>query len=157
WDAHKMMLLPLSAGLLLARDEADLDRAFAQDAPYLFHRGAGGRTVDQGVRSFQCSRRSDAIKLWVALQRYGANGIGRLYERLCDLAHHLWEAVRAHERFEPLHQPESNILAFRYLGPADAQLAPDRIDQFNWQLRESYNASGGGWITSTMLGGRRVL
>ena len=42
------------------------------------------RVWDQGVRSFQCSRRADALKLWVALQRHGADGIGRLYDHLCD-------------------------------------------------------------------------
>src|SRR5437868_4358727 len=28
WDPHKMMLLPLAAGMVLTRDEADLERAF---------------------------------------------------------------------------------------------------------------------------------
>jgi L-2,4-diaminobutyrate decarboxylase len=68
WDPHKMMLLPLSAGVVLVRDERELEGAFAQRAPYLFH---GDRDVervwDQGVRSFQCSRRADALKVWVAL------------------------------------------------------------------------------------------
>ena len=33
WDPHKMMLLPLSAGVVLMRDERDLEAAFAQRAP----------------------------------------------------------------------------------------------------------------------------
>ncbi|HEX7019966.1 MAG TPA: pyridoxal-dependent decarboxylase, partial [Gemmatimonadaceae bacterium] len=36
WDPHKMMLLPLQAGMVLLRDERDLDGAFSQRAPYLF-------------------------------------------------------------------------------------------------------------------------
>ena len=82
-----MMLLPLAAGVLLVRDERDLDAAFAQRAPYLFHAAKANARWDQGTRSFQCSRRADVIKLWVALQRYGVDGIGALYERLCDVAH----------------------------------------------------------------------
>ena len=87
-----MMLLPLPAGVVLVRDERELQAAFAQRAPYLFHaRTAAARTStraagDQGLRSFQCSRRADALKVWVALQRYGADGIGALYDRLCDTA-----------------------------------------------------------------------
>ena len=30
WDPHKMMLLPLATGMVLTRDEGDLERAFAQ-------------------------------------------------------------------------------------------------------------------------------
>jgi L-2,4-diaminobutyrate decarboxylase len=37
WDPHKMMLMPLSAGMVLVRSGKDLERAFAQEAPYLFH------------------------------------------------------------------------------------------------------------------------
>ncbi|HEU4698383.1 MAG TPA: pyridoxal-dependent decarboxylase [Gemmatimonadales bacterium] len=155
WDAHKMMLLPLSAGMLLVRDERDLDAAFAQRAPYLFHAGPAGRVVDQGVRSFLCSRRADVLKVWVALQRYGADGIGALYDYLCGLAATLHARLEARADFEAIHAPASNILCFRWRGPH----APDdpRLDALNLALRERYNRSGAGWITTTLLGGRRVL
>jgi hypothetical protein len=45
-----MMLLPLAAGMVLTRDEGDLERAFAQQAPYLFH-GADGARVHSWVRA----------------------------------------------------------------------------------------------------------
>src|SRR5919109_4998277 len=59
WDPHKMMLMPLSTGMLLVRDERQLEAAFAQKAPYLFHGGDDERVWDQGTRSFMCSRRAD--------------------------------------------------------------------------------------------------
>ncbi|HEU4629056.1 MAG TPA: pyridoxal-dependent decarboxylase [Gemmatimonadaceae bacterium] len=155
WDPHKMLLLPLSAGMVLVRDEADLATAFSQQAPYLFHAAAGGRSWDSGPRSFQCSRRGDVLKLWVALQRYGADGLGLLYDRLCDMARMAHEAMLARPEFEPLHAPESNILCFRYR-PDDA-LDERQLDRLNQELRERYNRSGRGWITSTLLDGRRVL
>jgi L-2,4-diaminobutyrate decarboxylase len=169
WDPHKMMLIPLSAGLVLVRDERDLAGAFAQRAPYLFHpslhsgqAGEEERVWDQGVRSFLCSRRADAFKVWVALQRYGADGIGALYDRLCATARALYEAVLAHPHFEALHEPECNILCFRYVGdpsrgPAQAPADDAVLDAVNRDLRERYNRSGAGWITATNLDGRRVL
>jgi L-2,4-diaminobutyrate decarboxylase len=36
-------------------------------------------------------------------------------------------------------------------------MAEDRLDALNLWMREEYNRSGTGWITTTMLGGRRVL
>lgn len=155
WDPHKMMLLPLPAGALLARDENDLTAAFAQRAPYLFHGREGARSIDQGTRSFMCSRRVDALKLWVAFQRYGANGIGALYDHLCSLAHALHRMLGERRDFEALHEPECNILCFRWQ-PAGITDVEQR-SALNLALRERYNASGRGWITSTVLGGTRVL
>lgn len=147
WDPHKMMLLPLSAGMLLVRDGRDLTAAFTQQAPYLFH-GGNAETPDLGTRSFQCSRRADVVKLWVALQRLGADGIGALYDHLCALAQALHERLAARPAvWELPHTPESNILCFRYRGS----------DEANQRLREAFNRSGQGWITTTVLGGRRVL
>lgn len=147
WDPHKMMLLPLSAGMVLVRDGRDLSAAFAQQAPYLFH-GDDATAPDLGTRSFQCSRRADVVKLWVTLQRLGADGIGALYDHLCGLATTLHALLAADPaRFEVLHTPESNILCFRVRGS----------DEANLRLREAFNRSGRGWITTTVLDGRRVL
>jgi L-2,4-diaminobutyrate decarboxylase len=55
--------------------------------------------------------------------------------------------VCAYPAFESVHEPESNIVCFRRHGS----------DELNRQIRESYNRSGAGWITTTMLDGRRVL
>jgi L-2,4-diaminobutyrate decarboxylase len=170
WDPHKMMLLPLQAGMLLVRDERDLEGAFSQRAPYLFHGGDGERVWDQGVRSFLCSRRADAFKLWIALQRYGADGIGALYDGLCRTTRFMYDAIEASREFEALHEPECNILCFRYVGAHgrtssqstarasdDRAPATDALDALNRELRERYNRSGEGWITATDLDGRRVL
>lgn len=156
WDAHKMMLMPLPAGMLLVRDEPDLERAFAQRAPYLFHADAGERIVDQGVRSFMCSRRGDALKVWVALQRYGAAAIGELYDRLCGSAVALHGLIDRRGDFEALHQPECNILCFR----SRCDTMPDDISLRNERTQDArmrYNRSGAGWITTTVLDGERVF
>lgn len=155
WDPHKMMLTPLASGMILVRDERSLERAFAQKAPYLFHATDEGVSPDIGVRSLQCSRRGDALKVWVALQRYGADGLALLYDHLCALASALHARLEAHPRFRVLHTPESNILCFRFVD--DGTLTPEALDALNLELRTTYNRSGIGWITTTMLEGERVL
>jgi L-2,4-diaminobutyrate decarboxylase len=155
WDPHKMMLMPLTASVILVREESALEAAFSQRAPYLFHAREGERTWDQGLRSFTCSRRIDALKLWVAIQRYGAAGLGALYDHLCATARALYDAVQARPAFRAEHVPESNILCFRYVG--DGARTDERSDALNLALRTAYNRGGDGWITSTVLGGRRVL
>src|SRR5690606_14574716 len=105
--------------------------------------------------SFMCSRRPDALKLWVALQRYGANGMAALYEQLCERAAYLHSRVSEHADFEPLHHPESNILCFRWTG--GVPMSPELSDTLTDELRMRYNRSGAGWLTVTTLGDRRVL
>jgi glutamate/tyrosine decarboxylase-like PLP-dependent enzyme len=165
WDPHKMMLLPLATGMVLTREEGDLERAFAQQAPYLFHAGKSARIVDQGIRSFQCSRRADVLKLWFVMQRFGSEGLGRLYDHLCNTAQLLYEAIENRHDFENLHVPESNILCFRYVGAAGKREAGrgandrdrQRVDDLNRELRPRYNREKSGWITATVLEGRPVL
>jgi L-2,4-diaminobutyrate decarboxylase len=144
WDPHKMLGLPLASGALLVRDEQLLDAAFAQRADYLFH-DRSERVYDQGVRSFQCSRRGDALKLWIAWQRHGTDGLAALYDHLCATTLALHDAVAAHPDFEPLHRPEANILCFAHRGGLDEA------------LRTAWNASGHGHLSLTRLRGRAVL
>lgn len=155
WDPHKMMLLPSQAGTLLVRDARELESAFSQRAPYLFADAHAERSWDQGPRSFMCSRRADALKLWVALQRYGADALGELYDYFCALARFMFEEIAERAGFVALHEPEGNILCFRYVGSGG--LSNVTLDEVNRELRERYNQSGEGWITATNLDGRRVL
>ncbi|MBL8959106.1 MAG: pyridoxal-dependent decarboxylase [Gemmatimonadetes bacterium] len=153
WDPHKMMLLPISAGAVLVRDERWLDAAFAQRAPYLFQADAVNWNI--GPRSFQCSRRGDVLKVWVAWQRYGTRGFASMYDLLCDLTTELHALLQQHPAFTPLHEPQGNILCFRWIG--DGRKDDAELDRIQALTRERYNTSGEGWITSTVLGGRTVL
>lgn len=150
WDPHKMMLMPLSAGMVLVRDGKDLERAFAQHAPYLFHGSDSERelSTDLGKRSFQCSRRADALKVWVALQRLGVDGVGSLYDALCDSALALHALLRGQEGVTMLHEPESNILAWG-VREKDADAVAS--------LRREINQGDSGWITGTRIDGMACL
>jgi L-2,4-diaminobutyrate decarboxylase len=103
-----------------------------------------------------CSRRGDALKVWIALQRYGANAFGVIYDRLCDAASALYAQVAARGDFEALHEPECNILCFRSMCDSmpDDEAGRNARTQ---RARERYNRSGEGWITTTIVGGERVF
>jgi L-2,4-diaminobutyrate decarboxylase len=158
WDPHKMMWMPISLGAILFRERRHLDAAFQQSAPYLFHPQPGeARSCDAGMRTLQCSRRLDALKLWVCLQHYGADYFAALMEHTVATTQVLYERLRTAPDWEACHAPEANILCFRYL-PERVRHAPAaRIDRFQAELRTRYNASGRGWITTTVLDGAQVL
>jgi L-2,4-diaminobutyrate decarboxylase len=145
WDPHKMMWMPLSLGAILVRDGVWLRRAFEADAPYLFH---GARASDNlGEMTIQCSKRADAVKLWLTLQIAGTEPIARALEQVTAMTRYLYERVAASDDFEPAHVPDFNIFCFRHRGD----------DETNARLREDVIRSGEAWITSTILKGRRVL
>lgn len=143
WDPHKMMWMPLSLGAILVRDGVWLRRAFEADAPYLFH----GETNNLGQFTIQCSKRADAIKLWLTLQIAGTEPIARALEHVTAMTRYLYDRVTASDDFEAMHVPDFNIFCFRHRGG----------DELNARLREDVIRSGEAWITSTILKGRRVL
>jgi L-2,4-diaminobutyrate decarboxylase len=145
WDPHKMLWMPLSLGAILVRDGQWLRRAFEADAPYLFH---AEREADNiGAVTIQCSKRADAIKLWLTLKLFGTEPFTEALEKVTDITRYLYDRVVESSDFEPMHEPDFNIFCFRYRGS----------DDLNLDLRERLIRSGDAWITSTVLKGRRVL
>ncbi|MFL6246891.1 MAG: pyridoxal phosphate-dependent decarboxylase family protein [Thermoanaerobaculia bacterium] len=144
WDPHKMMWMPLSLGTILVRDGIWLRRAFEADAPYLFNAGSD----NIGEMTIQCSKRADAIKLWLLLRSRGVAPIAEAIERVTALTRYLYDRLIESDDFEPVHEPDLNILCFRRKGFDDEQTA---------DLRERLIRSGRAWITTTILRGERVL
>ncbi len=144
WDPHKMMWMPLSLGTILVRDGIWLRRAFEADAPYLFNASSD----NLGEMTIQCSKRADAIKLWLLLRSRGVAPIAEAIERVTALTRYLYDRLLESDDFEPLHEPDLNILCFRRKGFDDEQTA---------DLRERLIRSGRAWITTTVLRGERVL
>lgn len=153
WDPHKMLWMPLSLGIVLVRDGSWLRRAFAADAPYLFHAERVGK--DLGAMTIQCSKRADAVKLWLALKLSGSEPFEAALDRVAAVTRHLYELVSTSSDFEAMHEPEFNIFCFRWVG--DGTLTDAELDTANGAMRERLVRSGDAWITSTVLKGRRVL
>lgn len=153
-DAHKMLFMPLMAGLVLVRRGAFLRRAFSQHAPYLFRGSATAPAPNVGEFTIACSQRFDALKIWLVGQAYGGAFWGSLIEGVCDAALAAYEHCRRSSILEPAHRPECNIFCFRLRHPPRSAAAADRLHA---ALEDAVNASGEAYISSTVLAGRRVL
>jgi L-2,4-diaminobutyrate decarboxylase len=145
WDPHKMLWMPLSLGVILVRDGLWLRRAFEADAPYLFNAERASDNI--GEMTIQCSKRADAVKLWLTLQVSGTAPFESALDHVTDVTRYLYELVIESDDFEAMHEPEFNILCFRHRSDDDTNAA----------LRETLIRSGHAWITSTLLKGQRVL
>ncbi|MFF0202272.1 lysine decarboxylase DesA [Streptomyces sp. NPDC005017] len=154
-DYHKSFFQPVSSSALLVRDAATLAHA-TYHAEYLNPRRAVAERIPNQVdKSLQTTRRFDALKLWVTLRVMGADGIGQLFDEVCDLAGEGWRLLAADPRYDVVTEPSLSTLVFRYI-PA-AVTDPAEIDRANLYARKALFASGEAIVAGTKVGGRHYL
>lgn len=154
-DYHKSFFQPVSSSAVLVRDAATLRHA-TYHAEYLNpRRMVTERIPNQVDKSLQTTRRFDALKLWMTLRVMGADGIGRLFDEVCDLAAEGWKLLTADPRFDVVVEPSLSTLVFRYV-PA-AVTDPAEIDRANLYARKALFASGDAVVAGTKVAGRHYL
>ncbi|MCW1094178.1 lysine decarboxylase DesA [Streptomyces sp. RS2] len=154
-DYHKSFFQPVSSSAVLVRDAATLRHA-TYHAEYLNpRRMVQERIPNQVDKSLQTTRRFDALKLWMTLRVMGADGIGELFDEVCDLAAEGWKLLAADPRFDVVVQPSLSTLVFRYI-PADVT-DPAEIDRANLYARKALFASGDAVVAGTKVAGRHYL
>ncbi|SDQ85104.1 pyridoxal phosphate-dependent decarboxylase family protein [Thermostaphylospora chromogena] len=144
WDAHKMMRVSSLATAVLVRREADLDRAFQQEASYLFY---GERSFDLIGRTVECTKAQLGLKIFLNLAWRGERGMGEYVAARYATAHRLWELARERPGFTCPYEPQSNIVCFRY--------GSREVDQA--ALRKRLMDDGTFYLTSTEVDGVRHL
>ncbi|MEV7196397.1 aspartate aminotransferase family protein [Streptomyces sp. NPDC093510] len=131
-DYHKSFFQPVSSSAVLVRDRAGTS-----------------------LRADAAGRRFDALKLWMTLRVMGADGIGDLFDEVCDLATRGWKLLVADPRFDVVAEPQLSTLTFRYI-PAEI-CAPATIDRANLYARKALFASGEAVVAGAEVGGRQFL
>ncbi|KUH38627.1 MULTISPECIES: pyridoxal phosphate-dependent decarboxylase family protein [Streptomyces] len=154
-DYHKSFFQPVSSSAVLVRDGATLRHA-TYHADYLNpRRTVAERIPNQVDKSLQTTRRFDALKLWLTLRVMGADGVGQLFDEVCDLASEGWEMLAADPRYDVVVRPSLSTLVFRYV-PA-AVTSPAEIDRANLHARKALFASGEAVVAGTKVDGRQYL
>jgi aromatic-L-amino-acid decarboxylase len=154
FDFHKWGQVPYDAGCILVRDGADQLATFEQSLAYLRRepRGlAGGHPwlCDLGP---DLSRGFRALKVWMTLKAYGADRIGAVVDRCCDLARRLAERVAAEPALELLAPVPLNIVCFR-VRPSTADGAAD-LDQLNTDIVADLQEAGIAAPSTTTIEGK---
>ncbi|MFE7356076.1 pyridoxal phosphate-dependent decarboxylase family protein [Streptomyces sp. NPDC057543] len=154
-DYHKSFFQPVSSSAVLVRDRATLRHA-TYHAEYLNpQRMTAERIPNQVDKSLQTTRRFDALKLWMTLRVMGADGVGRLFDEVCDLAAEGWRLLAADPRFDVVVEPRLSTLVFRYI--PSGITSPTEIDRANLHARKALFASGEAVVAGTKVDGRQYL
>jgi L-2,4-diaminobutyrate decarboxylase len=158
WDAHKMLFVPALCALVFYRDAAHRFTAFQQDAPYLFDPAAPGLAdYDSGLRTIECTKRAAVFGLWGMWAMFGPQLFADLVDVTFALGKTFYEKLLAAADFVPLHEPECNIVVFRYV-PERLRGAPAEVlGRFQMDLRRQIIESGRFYIVSTQLDGVGAL
>ncbi|WP_314616170.1 pyridoxal phosphate-dependent decarboxylase family protein [Streptomyces stackebrandtii] len=154
-DYHKSFFQPVSSSALLVRDGATLRHA-TYHADYLNPRRTISEQIPNQVdKSLQTTRRFDALKLWMTLRVMGADGVGELFDEVCDLAREGFELLAADPRYDVVVAPQLSTLVYRYI--PEAVTSPAEIDRANLYARKALFASGEAVVAGTKVDGRQYL
>ncbi|MFG2877858.1 pyridoxal phosphate-dependent decarboxylase family protein [Streptomyces sp. NPDC048337] len=152
-DLHKLGWQPVAAGILAVPDTALLS-PLAHQADYL----NAPDDTEAGLpdllgRSLRTTRRPDALKIATTLRALGRDGIARLIDRTCELAHHLARLLDAHPAFTLHSAPTLTTVLFRPTHADDTQVATLRrtlLHEGRAVLGRTH-ADGRLWLKATLL------
>jgi L-2,4-diaminobutyrate decarboxylase len=132
--------------------------AFRQDAPYLFDPSAPGLAdYDSGLMTIECTKRAAAFGLWGTWSLFGPQLFADMVDVTFDLGRQFYERLIEAPDFEPLHEPECNIVAFRHVPDFLRDASAAKLGQFQLDLRREVIQSGEFYIVPTSVQGTGAL
>lgn len=152
WDAHKMLFMPALCAFVFYRDKSHRFETFRQMAPYLFDPTAPGLAeYDSGLRAVECTKRAAAFGLWGVWALFGPQLFADLVDVTFESGQILYRKLRAAPDFEPVHDPQCNIVVFRHVPDALRNAPPEKVGRFQMDLRRRLIESGQFYIVSTNI------
>ena len=154
-NPHKWLFTPFDLSAFYCRRMDVVRAAFSLVPEYLrTTEGAGVRNLmDTGV---QLGRRFRALKLWMILRHFGAEGLRRALLEHMRLAQLFASWVDADADFERLAPVPFSVVCFR-ARPADITMSAAEVDALNEQLMAAVNATGEIFLSHTRLNGAFAL
>ena len=155
FDAHKWLGVAYEAGCLMVRDIATMRRAFAMQATYLQpardNEYSGVNYFDYGP---QLSRSWRALKVWMTLRYYGAEGIRTFFRQTIACAKHLHALVLASDDFELVQpSPALYIYSFRW-APKELRGNDGLLDNLNQRISDELQRRLIAFAMTTRIRGR---
>ena len=148
-NPHKWLFTPFDLSALYCRRMNVLRQAFSLTPEYLkTSEGAAGvrNLMDTGI---QLGRRFRALKLWMILRHFGAEGLRAHLSEHIRLARLFASWIETSDRFEMAAPVPFSVVCFRLRG--------ERDDEAHARVLDRVNASGEVFLSHTKLAGRYVL
>ena len=153
-NPHKWLFTPVDCSLLYTARPDDLRAAFSLVAAYLTTPEDGGvvNLMDYGL---SLGRRFRALKLWMVIRAYGAEGLASLISGHIELARRLAAEIDAEPGWELLAPvPFSTVCFRRHPAGLDDE---GELRRLNSAIIDHVNADGRAFVSHTDLGGRYAI
>ena len=150
-NPHKWLFTPFDASVLYCRHMDVLRSAFSLVPEYLrtTEPSEVRNLMDTGI---QLGRRFRALKLWMVMRYFGADGLRERLSEHMRLARLFASWVDASSEFERLAPVPFSVVCFRAIPPG---VSDERaIDAFNERLMNAVNAGGEVFVSHTRLDDR---
>jgi glutamate decarboxylase len=158
WNLHKMMGMTQQCTALLIKQPDQLAPCFAGRADYLFQPDKQFAEFDSGDRTFQCARRIDVLKLWLAWKAHGDSGFAARIDHAMAMADYTRRCIaESRGAFVPIVSGSFTNVVFAWippdLRPLDGVHPADlddtirtRLHQLPPQIKARMQADGTGMI-----------
>jgi aromatic-L-amino-acid decarboxylase len=152
-NPHKWLFTPIDCSAFYTRRPEVLARAFSLVPEYLVTREQDEvvNLMDYGV---QLGRRFRALKLWMVIRAFGAEGLAARLEHHCALATGFAARVEREGEWEVVAPVLFSLVCFRF---APAGVTEAERERLNAAILRRVNESGEAYLSHTKLGGRYVL
>jgi aromatic-L-amino-acid decarboxylase len=152
-NPHKWMFVPVDLSVLYTRRPEVVRQAFSILPEYLktAEEAVVPNLMDYGV---SLGRRFRALKLWMVIRAFGAEGIAARLREHVRLAGVFRALVEADPGFEIAAPSPLSVVCFRVRFPGSS---PEEEDRRNAGVMEAVNASGEAYLSHTRLKGHTVL
>jgi aromatic-L-amino-acid decarboxylase len=146
FDPHKWLLTGFDCDAFWVADRAELIEALTVLPEYLRNAATeSGAVIDYRDWQVPLGRRFRALKLWLVMRWYGAEGLRAHVRSGVALAQRFADWVRADERFEIVAPHPFSLVCFK------------KRNGGNEELLSRINATGQTYLTHTKLGSDYVL
>src|SRR5215212_9619753 len=158
-DPHKGMFVPFECGALLVRGGGRVLRDAFDITPEYLSDDRGGADVEYDFFRYGQlgTRRAMALKVWMALKTVGVRGYAAAVERQIDLVNYLASRFDGLEDFERVGEVETALCCARFMPEGMREKSGAEQDELQRALQRRVELSGGAWLATTVLHGRRAL
>jgi aromatic-L-amino-acid decarboxylase len=152
-NPHKWLFTPIDCSAFYTRHPEILKRAFSIVPEFLVtpEQDEVVNFMDYGV---QLGHRFRALKLWMVIRAFGAEGLAARLEHHCTLARTFAGWVDAEPDWETSAPVPLSLVCFRH---APAGSSEEALELANAEIMHRVNASGEAYLSHTKLNGKYVL
>jgi len=152
FNPHKWLFTPFDASLLLFSSPETFREAFSLVPEYIRTPGSEG-AHNFNEYGIQLGRRFRALKLWMLIRYFGADGIAARIREHCRMAREFASWIEADPDWELLAPVPFSVVCFRRRTAS----GEDAIDRMNEEIMGRVNRSGRIFLSHTKLRGQYAI